>query len=300
MTKKLITLTTKLAMSALSVMLMSGCGGGGGGSSSSPATMNLSVTDTPIMMNGNQVSHVYVQFHGVELQGPTGQTTINFATPKQIDLLAFTGNNAAPLLQGSILPAGNYQWIRLMVDTGGNSDTYVVDSTGSHELTIPSGAETGLKLNQGFTLAQGGLANFTIDFNVAHSLAINSNGYFLKPVLRLVNNEQVGTLTGNVSASLISAHCSNGSTDAGAIYIYSGAGSPPTDISGAVSDPITTAHVATDGTGSYAIGFLQAGSYTAAWTCDESSDDPAVVDTLQFFNPQTLTINASSSTLVNF
>lgn len=289
-----------LIVAAMAAVLTA-CGGGGGGSSGSgTSTLNLGVTDAPIMLGTDQITNVYVQFHGVELQGPSGPTTINFPAPKQIDLLAYTGTNAASLLQNTSLPAGNYQWIRLLVDTGGTLDTYFVDSTGSHELTIPSGAETGLKLIQGFTLAQGGLANFTIDFNIAHSLVSNAGGYVLKPVLRLVNNEQVGTLSGTVSPTLQQAHCANAGTDAGAVYIYSGTVATPTDISGAATDPITTARVATDGSNSYTIGFLQAGSYTAAWTCQESLDDPAVVNNLTFSGLQTFTITANTTTTLDF
>src|SRR2546421_7820867 len=43
---------------------------------------------------------------------------------------------------------------RLMVDTKPGA-SYVMDSTGQHDLTIPSGAETGLKLIQGFTAPAG-------------------------------------------------------------------------------------------------------------------------------------------------
>ncbi|HET8711182.1 MAG TPA: DUF4382 domain-containing protein, partial [Spongiibacteraceae bacterium] len=171
--------------------------------------------------------------------------------------------------------------------------------TGSHELTIPSGAQTGLKLVQGFTLAQGGIANFTIDFNVAHSLVSNANGFYLKPTLRLVDNLEVGTLTGTVSQSLL-ANCANTTTDAGAVYVYSGSGVTPTDISGAATDPITTAHVGTNGTNSYTIGFLAAGTYTVAWTCNESTDDPTAIDNLTFSTPVTVNISANTTTTQNF
>jgi uncharacterized protein DUF4382 len=273
--------------------LLNGCGNGNGTSDSS--FLSLGVTDAPV---GTDVTNVFVQFHGVEVHGPQGTTTINFTTPKQIDLLAQTGNIAAPLLTNAELPAGQYEWIRLLVDTDGTDDTFLINSTGHHELTIPSGAETGLKLVQGFTLAQGAHANFTIDFNVAHSLVSNANGFILKPALRLVDNEQVGTLSGKVDGALTAAHCTG--TDMGAVYVYTGTITTPTDISGAATDPITTAKVATDGTGKYMVGFLAAGSYTAAWTCDASKDDPTVVNTLAFFGVQSFTITANTTTTVNF
>lgn len=293
----------KKNITALSfAILLAGCGGGGGGgSSSTPSTSNtgsisLGVTDTPI---GSDVTHVYVQFHGVELQGPSGQQTITFTSPIQVDLLEQTGTKAAALLSNHEIPAGDYQWVRLLVDTDGNNDTYLVDGTGNHELTVPSGAETGLKLVQGFTVAQGGHVDFIADFNVAKSVHINNNGYFLRPTLRLIDNLQVGTLTGHVDTStLIAAHCSG--SDVGAIYIYEGAGMVPADISGAATDPLTTAKVVADGSGAYTVGFLEAGSYTAAWTCMDAQDDPTAVDTLTFFDAQSFTITANATTTLNF
>src|SRR2546421_7971109 len=56
-----------------------------------------------------------------------------------------------------------------MVDTKPGA-SYVMDSTGQHDLTIPSGAETGLKLIQGFTAPAGVVASFTVDFVLSKSL----------------------------------------------------------------------------------------------------------------------------------
>src|SRR5690349_5742112 len=94
--------------SLATLALVSGCGGGGGGSSANSSSFfSLSVTDAPI---GTDVTNVFVQFHGVELHGPEGTVTINFSSPKQIDLLAQTGNVAAPLVTNAELSAGQYQW----------------------------------------------------------------------------------------------------------------------------------------------------------------------------------------------
>jgi hypothetical protein len=56
-----------------------------------------------------------------------------------------------------------------MVDPAAGS-SYIIDGTGQHTLTIPSGAETGLKLVQGFTMPVGGIANFTVDFVLSKSV----------------------------------------------------------------------------------------------------------------------------------
>jgi hypothetical protein len=95
-----------------------------------------------------------------------------------------------------------------MVDTKPGA-SYVLDSnsTSPHDLTIPSGAETGLKLIQGFTMPVGGVANFTVDFVLSKSLIApqgQSPDYLLKPVLRLVDNAQVGTISGTFQATTLS------------------------------------------------------------------------------------------------
>ena len=79
-------------------------------------------------------------------------------------------------------------------------------------IVIPSGAETGLKLIQGFTMPVGGVADFTVDFVLAKSIIAPPGrlpGYMLKPVLRLVDNAQVGTIAGTLQSSTLAAqpHC---------------------------------------------------------------------------------------------
>src|SRR3974390_2700421 len=110
--------------------------------------------------------------------------------------------------------------------------SYVVDTTGQHDLTIPSGAETGLKLIQGFTMPVGGVANFTIDFMLAKSLIAppgHAPDYMLKPVLRLIDNAQVGTISGTFQAGTLSAQPSC-SIHAPVVYVYTGANVTPDDI----------------------------------------------------------------------
>ena len=75
--------------------------------------------------------------------------TFTFPTPHQVDLIQQQGGSSAVLLSGVSLPAGKYAWIRLMVDPSASTITLADGSV--HPLTIPSGAETGLKLVHGFT-----------------------------------------------------------------------------------------------------------------------------------------------------
>jgi Domain of unknown function (DUF4382) len=297
-------------------LLLAACGGGsGGGSAGDSGTLSLQVTDGPV----DTANHVFVQFHGIELQPASGkritfyycqdpadatQTVVSESActtppaPKQVDLLALTGGLTDLLLDGHVLPAGHYAWIRLMVDTGGSLDSYVDDSTGFHELTIPSGAETGLKLNRGFDVPAGGHADFTVDFDLRKSLHVTGTGeYELRPTLRLVDSVEVGSIAGTVSPSLIGAGCTP------AVYVFQGQGIAPDDIDGIAPDPVTTAAVKLDNaTGHYVYraAFLEPGTYTIAFTCDAAQDDPMTDDAIAFSGTADVMVSAGSTTPYGF
>lgn len=150
-------------------LLIAGCGGGddGGGM----GTVSLSVTDAPV----DDAQSVVVQFRGVAFkrEGDSPETieTLN-PSPRQIDLLQFQEGRAALLLDGVTMPAGRYQWIRLIVDNEPNvRDSYITLESGAEcELRVPSGAESGLKLNRGFTLEAEGSVALTVDFALHQSI----------------------------------------------------------------------------------------------------------------------------------
>jgi len=300
---------------AASGALLAACGGGGS-SSSGNSTLNLGLTDAPV----TGVTKVWIQFTGVEVK-PVNADPIdfNFTPAKGFDLLTLQGGTTGTFLNGSTIPAGAYEWVRLMVDTNPGA-SYVVDSTGQHNLTIPSGAETGLKLIQGFTMPVGGVANFTVDFMLAKSLIAppgQSPDYTLKPVLRLVDNAQVGTISGTFQATTLSAQ-SNCGTHPPVVYLYQGAsvtpdnlftpaaGTSDTDAAG-TGEPFTTATAALNSMSEYAytIAFLPAGTYTVAFTCDP--DDPSVDEDTLTPNPihfatypQPVTVSANTKSTANF
>ncbi len=301
----------KTASGLALVLALAGCGDS---STTGTGKLTLQITDAPV----DTAEHVYVQFSGLEIQSAGGmRTTLYYcqdamtpattivsttacstpAAPKQIDLLALTGGQAEVLLNGFILPAGYYSWIRLMVDTAGILDSYIVLLGGAEfELTVPSGDETGLKLNRGIVVPSGGSANFTIDFDLRKSVHVAGTGeYMLRPTLRLVDNSLVGAIAGTVNLSLVPAGCTP------AVYVYPGAGVTPDDIDGIVPDPVTSATVTLDnGVYRYTAAFLEAGNYTIAYTCQAAVDNPAVSDTLTFTGAATVPVTAKTTTVHNF
>ena len=205
---------------------------------------------------------VVVEFTGLEIKPRNGAEPEVFEfPPRQIDLLALDGGGSEILLADEVLPAGEYEWIRLMVNAGRNaSDSFVELEDGSrHALFIPSGNQTGLKLIRGFVIGAGSTHNFTIDFDLRKSV-IRPPGqrgdFLLKPVLRLVNNLEVGNIDGTVAAELIVDGC------VPAVYLFTGADLVPDDIGSATPPLASTAVRLDNATGAYRfrLAFVPAGA----------------------------------------
>lgn len=290
-----------LLITALSSALFA-CGGSDGNDTPNAKTgqLSLALTDAPV----DSLQSVVITVTGVSIKPATGDAiTVTFDTPKVIDMLDLQNGAVETLLDGYQLDAGTYQWIRLELSTA-DGDLYVMNELGGMVgLTIPSGFQTGLKLNHEFVIAQGGDANFTIDFDLRKSMT-NPNGqtnYFLKPSLRLIDNASVGTLNGEVSASLIQTACANSGEFSGLVYVFSGADVIPDDYDSTAPEALTASKVMLDGesgTYKYSVPFLNSGNYTISYSCN--LDDTAVDELLTFNQTQNISISKDTSTTVNF
>lgn len=292
---KIIKLWIGVGFVAVSMLALSGCNSDG---FSGQGSLNLNITDAPV---DNAVS-VIVAFTGVTLKPQDGSAyDIDFkddnGTPvvKTIDLLNQQGANSEPLLVNHSLAAGHYNWMRLKV----NAQAGVMDSTitldangGQHSLYIPSGNQTGLKLNRGFDITEGEAVTFTIDFDVRRSVVApqnNATDYKLKPTLRIVENAEVGHLTGHIGdVSINDTLCVN--TDY-SVYIYSGS-VVPDDIDGISPDPVSTSLVSNEF--NYSIGFLPAGDYTIVMTCQAADDGVDTDEVIDFIGASAVTITAGA------
>src|SRR5688572_5035386 len=257
-----------------SVALAAACGGGDGSVTADAGTgiLNLGVTDAPV----DTAVKVVVEFSGAELKPQGGAAfTLDIDQDRQIDLLALRDGVSALILQNATVPAGTYEWIRLQVNAQPNAqdDSYIeLDTGGRFPLVVPSGEERGLQLIRAFTVAEGSISNFTIDFDLRKSVieppGQNPN-FLLVPVLRIVDNLQVGTLTGTVTATrATAASCTP------FVYVFTGSSVVPDDLDAAPApdiDPLVSVPVELDaasGQWRYRIAFLEAGSYTASFRCD--------------------------------
>ncbi len=301
------------SLAALSLLAVAGCGGGGG---SSNGSLNLDITDAPV----DGVDQIVVEFTRVTLK-PRGGSAFDvvFDQPLSVDLKTLHSGNTEVLLDGEIVPAGRYEWVRLAVNAEFDNvfDSYVIEEGGGQvELRVPSGANSGLKLVSGFTVVAGGESSFVIDWNLREGLVqpAGQQGYKLQPALRITDLQESGTISGTVAAELVNnAACtSDANTGEGnAVYVFAGTGIVPDDIDGADPEPRTIADVRFDdvsGSYAYVVPFLAPGDYTVAFTCQAADDavpdaeNPGVDvdDAILFSAGIAATVVADQATTVNF
>lgn len=320
-------------------LVFAACGGGGSGGGS--GSLTLGITDAPV----DDATSVVVTFHGVDLIGGDEVVdSFDFDPPRAINLLALQGGNVAALIVDETVPAMEYEQIRLRVDAfdvssgckdaGLNSSpTFltldpvlsddpqdIIDSgVDRYPLCVPSSSNTGLKLVSGFTVPQGGSADFTIDFDLRKAVTEPSGTpyqspqkYLLRPALRLIDNVNAGHIAGTVDESLLDETtdgCSDDDPTTGnAVYVFEGSFVVPDDIDGVDgpdSEPITVAKVEYDadsGEYRYFAAFLPEGPYTVAFTCQADQDSPPVPeesndgdDTIAFAKPANVAVLADET-----
>ena len=293
-------------MGILSLAACSGSGddpnsAGGGRGGTQNGFLNLSITDAPI----DYASEVWIQFDGVELKPTSGSAiTVSFDKPMRLDLMALQGVNSTQMLFNETLPAGEYNWVRLLVTAinDGTLDSYIVLNDGSmHDLDIPSGDETGLKIIGGLEVIANTPTNMTIDFDLRKSITMAGSGeYKLSPVLKLIKDKDAGSIIGSVDQSALTGPaCSDVNPATGnAVYLFDGFDITPDDAGSNNPEPVASAMVSLNddtGTYDYSFGFIPFGKYTAAFTCQADLDDPTSDDDILFSNAQNISLSDTTT-----
>jgi hypothetical protein len=309
---------------ALGVVFLAGtltaCGSGSGsgsGSDGSPTTVSFGVTDAPV----DSAEAVVVTFSGIDLLDDSGTRVGGFEleSNRQVDLLQLQGANSEFLVTGASIEPGVYNEIRLIAVAEQPScnnlvapfDSYITVDGTEYPLVVPSGAQTGLKVKGPITIAAGERASFVIDFDLRKAVSERGNKgcYNLSPVLRIVDTAEVGTLSGTVDKQLLTSSACTANTETGsgaAIYLYDrsdGSDVTPDDV-GSAGEPFASSNLlaASDGSGdfTYEIGFLLAGNYTAALTCQAGDDLPESDDNIEFLEAKNVGITADGLTEEDF
>ena len=155
--------------------------------------LKMYLVDSPSTLDSVIICVTRVEVHKSGSDSTSGWLVINDST-RYFDLLLLT-NGATAVLGDTLLSPGHYTQIRLIIGDG----SHVVDQGIKHDLEIPSGSQSGLKLTSQFTIESGKLYELLLDFNVEKSIIITGNGkYKLKPTIRVMPVVVSGSIAGQV------------------------------------------------------------------------------------------------------
>ncbi|MES0491977.1 MAG: FG-GAP-like repeat-containing protein [Leptospirales bacterium] len=150
--------------------------------------VTLLLTDFPL--NNADVTQVNVNFSKIEIHSEIRgwETVVDYGEAgKTFDLLKLQ-NGVTDELGSFSLQTGVYTQIRLYLN---DTNELVINKNGqavTEPLKVPSGVQTGIKLNRSFEITAQGYTTFTVDFNAQKSISHNDGqGYLLKPVIKIID-----------------------------------------------------------------------------------------------------------------
>ena len=153
--------------------------------------LKIYLIDNPAVFDAVNIVVTRVEAHLSGADSTSGWVVLSDSTATY-DLLVLR-NGVSAVLADSVLPAGNYTQLRLIV---GDGSTVVVDGM-THPLEIPSGTQTGVKLNHPFSIPAGGIVELTLDFDADRSVIQTGSGdYQLQPVIRVQATTASGSISG--------------------------------------------------------------------------------------------------------
>lgn len=153
-------------------------------------TYKVRMTDAPAPYDA-----VYIDVQGVEVKSSSG-TTFTLDTQAQVYDLLELSNGFSIEIASDIITEANVSQVRLIL---GPDNSVVIDGQ-TYPLSTPSAQQSGLKLNVNQTLSANIENVLLIDFDAHQSIVVEGNGsYSLKPVLRVVDVQAGGTISGSIS-----------------------------------------------------------------------------------------------------
>lgn len=189
----------------LLLVSISACGSGAGNGGT--GTLSLSLTDATTA----DYKAIYVTVKEVRVHREDGNRWQIVATPNKTYNLLELVNGVREHISLSELQTGFYTQMRLIIgdtaDIGNNIKSnshpfanYFIDSSDvEHELKIPSGPQTGIKI-VGFFIDQDQTTELILDFDASKSIVMaGSDGrWLLKPTVNVLNTEYYSIINGTV------------------------------------------------------------------------------------------------------
>jgi hypothetical protein len=181
----------KISILVCALVFYAGCNDSSIGSGQT-GTLSVRLTDAP-----GDYEKVNITFSEVSAHIDGDWVTVR-NEPLTVDLLEW--NNGKSLVLGTAeVPAGKYTQIRLIID-----DANVVYKGQTRSVTVPSGAQSGLKLLANFDVLVGSTYEMVVDFDAQRSIVAtgpreNPNGFLLKPTVRVAPLAISGSISGTIT-----------------------------------------------------------------------------------------------------
>lgn len=235
-----------------------------------PAKGNLRLVATDAPFTYDSVTSAKITISRIDIKNASSGFITVMSQPATIDLVNLK-NGMLSILSDMTIAPGQYSEIRLIL-----SAASVDLKNGSHfNLTIPSGAQSGLKifLSPALTVNSQISKDVLLDFDLSRSFIALGNtqnvnqimGFNFSPVIRASNLSTAGTIAGKVSNDSGTGDISDDLPLAGAVVILSQNGN-------AVSTAVTEA------SGNYKFIGIPAGTYSLSINADGfTPKDPLTV-----------------------
>jgi hypothetical protein len=160
----------------------------------SEGAIRVYLADDPAGYDAVNIVVSQVSVHLADEDSASGWTVISDTT-QTYDLLELR-NGAMALFADHLLDPGHYTQIRLKVTDG---CSVIVDGQ-PHDLNIPSGYQSGVKINHQFEIQEDVTYELLLDFDAEKSIIEQGNGqYQMKPVIRAIAVATSGSISGSVS-----------------------------------------------------------------------------------------------------
>ncbi len=192
----------------LAAAMVSACGSG---SSESIGSLSLNLSDAA----SSDYKAVYVTIKEVQVHRGEDAEAVWYvvATPNKTYNLLHLVNGVMEELGLSSLETGAYTQMRLLIGTAADSRlnilgqshpyvNYFIDGLNdAHELRVPSGYQSGVKLVHQFGIVEGLTTELVLDFDVERSIvkAGTSGNWQLKPTIKVIGTINKAVLSGVIT-----------------------------------------------------------------------------------------------------
>lgn len=274
-TRKGIRVTTIAALAAV----MGACSGG---SDSNNGAISVSLMDRPV--DGIVELNITVTEFWIKPQGSGPAFQLDMVeTPVTVNLLELSVDDPAIFVDRANIPAGTYNWLEMTVDDASSSAAHAMTDDGMMvevDIDVPSDR---VRLINNFEVEPNDSVRLLFDWDVRKGLteAVGRGLYILKPVIRVLDVEEFGSVVGEIASMTITADENDCNADSATnmdyaignvIYVFEGAVDPG-EIG--VADVYTTVEAKdedNDGDYEYRASLMPGITYTIAATCQGGND----------------------------